>query len=532
MSQTNYKDNDWAKTVKQEHIHIDEAESGKKGYYCLGCGKEMVAVQKTNPKHRSFFRHWAKDVDRDIVKCVVASKVYRERLAEQILHRLKIIPVPVVLKFPPKGVGGLPMLLREKENIVAHKVRSQISFYEDDLGEIHSGKNPGIEERHLLIRPDVTFFDEEDKAILFIEFVINHKPSDEKKLKLQRLGIDTIQIIIPKKPEPEIEKTLKSIRSTKWVYNGKEANTEYVSPSGEIREGVLDLDEIQRKLFEESYNCRSAQITWLIRAVKRNLESESYRRAEQLFEQEISRITAATDAATEELEGLERGIEEEIRGELQKKFAKEEGEVDRRRKKCEVYGKRLEDRYHELEEEFIRDEEMLDSEFARVKTEIEREEEEYRKEERAIDEFIRRATKSGGTEEDIRAGYKAEEENLKKQIQIIEGRTANIREQAGTAQRQAENSERKAEDLESKIENFGAYALQEEGRIEPEFEAIQIKTTERISKRNAEGDTELSDGIAKVLRTRGLSRSFDENRSSIQKLGEALKFINGGSWRK
>lgn len=34
--------NDWAKNVKGEHLFIDNAESGRNGYYCIGCDKQMV----------------------------------------------------------------------------------------------------------------------------------------------------------------------------------------------------------------------------------------------------------------------------------------------------------------------------------------------------------------------------------------------------------------------------------------------------------------------------------------------------------
>ena len=42
---------DWAYSEKyQKNIHISEAESGLKGYRCLGCHSLMVAnIQKTNP---------------------------------------------------------------------------------------------------------------------------------------------------------------------------------------------------------------------------------------------------------------------------------------------------------------------------------------------------------------------------------------------------------------------------------------------------------------------------------------------------
>ena len=504
----NEKENDWAKTVKQEHIHITNAKSGKQGYYCLGCDEIMVAVkQKKDPTKRSYFRHFAKDVDRDYQECVVANRQYRERLAEQILHRLKSIPVPPVYKYPPKGIDDSPMLLEEKKIVTAHKVKSQITFYEDDLGNIYSGKNPEIEDRHLLIRPDITFFDHNNKPVLLIEFVITHPISDLKRLKLQRLGINTMQIIIPKKPEAEIEKTLKSIRSTKWVYHETEANTDYVSPAKGNRERVLEIDELQRKLFEESYNCRATQVSWLIRAVRRNLGSEQYRRAQQLLEQKISGTETATVRTREELEGLEKGYEGEIRSELQAEFADEEAEFERQNREFQEYRTSIENWYSESTARYREEERELE------------------KEEKRLDELVRRIEKPGETEESIRREFRAKEGEIEKEIRSTEFLISKSEEQEAEIEGNTRN-------LESQIENFEEYAREEERRIEREFEEINQRTIEAISQRNAPGNPELSERIEDVLGTRRLSRSFNENLSRVKQLEEAIQFIRGGAWKK
>lgn len=342
---------DWALTLKQEYIHIDEAESGRKGYFCLGCGKEMEGViQKKDPTRQSYFRHSTHDVKRNLEKCVVANRNYRERIAEQILHRLKKIKVPAVIKYPPKGKEGPPILLQKLREIVASKVKSQLSFYEDENGEIQWGKNPELKDRYLLIRPDVTFFDAANNPILFVEFVITHKLDIEKKTKLQRLAIDTVQVIIPKKSEQEIEKTLTSSRAIKWVYNYEEANTEYVPPAEESSGGIYELDEDQRKLFEESFKCRSVQIGNLIRSINRCYRSEPYRRIERNFEQEISRIEKAKEGIESELATMEGELKAGITAEIQDFFKYEETEVGNGEKKLQKYRSKVEERYRELEE--------------------------------------------------------------------------------------------------------------------------------------------------------------------------------------
>lgn len=60
IAQKKEKENVNASNVKDEVIHISEAESGRKGYFCSGCKAEMQAVKPT--KRVSYFRHNPEDV--------------------------------------------------------------------------------------------------------------------------------------------------------------------------------------------------------------------------------------------------------------------------------------------------------------------------------------------------------------------------------------------------------------------------------------------------------------------------------------
>lgn len=343
INRTDYE-NDWALDIESNYIHIDNAKSGAKGYYCLGCGKEMQGVKRTNPNFQSYFRHHAKNIDQEKVECVVASRKYRERIAESILNRLKFVKVPTLYKYPPKGVEGIPMLLQNSKTITASYTKAQEWFYEDADGTIKWGKNPEVDERYLLIRPDVTLFDSKNNPILFVEFVITHKLDNEKLVKLSRIGIDTLQIIIPKVPEDQIEQVLKSSRKYKWEYNELEANTTYISiPQGNT-EGISPIDEEQRRLFEESVSCRSAKINNLVRDINKRLRSESYKRTERLFEFELSRVAknrARNQQRLGELEGKYRAEALGRNRELEEGIIKEQRD--------------LEQNFRKLEKELIRD---------------------------------------------------------------------------------------------------------------------------------------------------------------------------------
>ncbi|WP_026452384.1 hypothetical protein [Aequorivita capsosiphonis] len=355
--------NDWAKDVKGNHLYIDNAISGRKGYFCIGCDKEMEAVKKKkNLNHRSFFRHVPVDITKDETPCTFSNRQYRELLATDILQRLKLIKVPSVYKYPPKGEDGTPMLLEKAKFVKAHKVKSQLTFYEDDEGAVKFGKNADVENRYLLIRPDVVFFDVNEKPILLIELVITHKVSAEKKIKLRRLGIDTISIIVPKSSEQDIEDNFNSTQRIKWEYNENEANTTYERVSFRTSEGILEFDEDQRRIFDEDISCRKARLNNTLRTIKKFLQSKSYRGAEQHLESEISRIEKATRGEQKRLGELEGGIDKEVR----KQFTDQNINLERQGGKLVDNESRFREYFNDLEARYNSKKGKLETEQAGI----------------------------------------------------------------------------------------------------------------------------------------------------------------------
>lgn len=340
---------DRAKNVKGEVIYINKAESGRKGYYCLGCDKPMEAnIQRKNPNHRSYFSHIPVDIPKGEKKCTYSNREHREIIASDILQRLKRIKVPEVLKFPPKRIKGNPVVLSKSGFIDAYKVKSEQVFYEDEEGKIYHGRNPDIDERYLLLRPDVTFLNEKDEPILFIELVVTHKVSEEKKIKLRRLGIDTISIIVPRGSDKELEENFKSVERVKWEYNNEEASTTYLSVSNRAPEGVLEFDKQQRRIFGESVKCRKSRLNNSIRTLTKCLAGKSYSNAERDFEREIFRIKEASKKEEQELADLERQYEAEIRTEFSEgniHLERQRRELDEREREFKVNSEKLEKRY-------------------------------------------------------------------------------------------------------------------------------------------------------------------------------------------
>jgi hypothetical protein len=524
-SRYNAQDNDWAKDVQDSAIHISQATSGAQGYYCMGCDKEMQAVKRINLNYKSYFRHHVKDVDTSKVECVHASRVYREKLAYFYFQRTKKITVPDVYKYPPKGDEGHPMLLQEKETIIAHRVEKEVTFYEDESGLIHRGKNANVDERFLWVRPDAVFFDEFDNPILFIEFVITHKPDTEKLNKLQRLGINTIQIIIPKLPEEELEKTISKVSKVKWAYNEIESNTEYIRiPTGNS-EGIPQIDEEQRKLFEESYKCRTAQLNNLLRSINRSLESQSFKDKEQLFEREIQRIEEATREHRSRLDDIQTRIESDIHSELE---SRREKLAEKRRKLGET-SSNLESRYLKRREEL--------------------------KEKQAdIDREIELRYSIGRTEEDIRREFGIEEEQIDYYQRIVsrqeeyldndtreesrftdnfEGEESKLERKLGELKKkEQDNFERLREELESKMEGHRELQAEVEDEIRSDFEGGYQQIIKRINNRDIQSDDDLSERIKTILELRGLLDNYDILQKNAERCREGVSVIKSGTWKE
>ena len=558
--------NDWAKNVKGVHLYIDSAQSGRKGYFCIGCDKQMDAViRKKNPSHRSYFRHVPVDVSKDQTPCTFSNREYRETLATDILQRIKSIKVPSVHKYPPKGKDGIPMLLEKAKFITAHKVKSQLTFYEDSEGAVLFGKNPDVEDRYLLIRPDVIFFDAKGRPILLIELVITHKVKEEKKIKLRRLGIDTISIIVPKSSEQEIEDNFKTTKRVKWEYNEIEANTNYIRVSSGPSEGVLEFDADQRRIFEESISCRKSRLNNTLRVIKKSLQSEPYRRVEQHFESEISRIEDATKKERQELEDLERihsaevfsnfageynqfeREENKFQGEfnnLEGRYKSKEREVresqGREDKLIQKYydsgslGKEIKERYRIKEAGIGKDIEYQQQRGEEFKLEEGRISDSFRQlEERAEKDFEEELEFSEGRRSDVGQQIDGFNEYAEREIRLVSKKHEDLkaREQR-VFESVRDRIERDRRAIQSKIDSFDEFTNQEEGRLEDEFEKLRKEFTNKIDKRDSSGESELSKRIETVLNVGRISSNYNERLKVYEGYKAYLELARGRAWEK
>lgn len=368
MSTKSNKENVYAykgdRAREADIIHISKvphSESGRgDGYYCLGCKRQMQAVKPTQVK--SYFRHDAK-INKGLPKCTYSDETYRHKLSKTILQGMKKIKVPRVYKFSPEDRKAKAFLIRDSEYIEAHTVLIEHYIFEDSKGEIqidHGVKEP--ETKGLVIKPDVTFLDSYGKPILLIEIVATHKPKLEKLAKLKRLGIDAIQISIPKDSPENIERTFHTTRRTKWIYNGEEEKADYIQLSESHGDGVFEIDELQRKFFEENFKCRSSQIGELIRGIERILGAEHYKRLEGDFRSEIRRVEGNTERNRERLGQLRRK-----HGEIgASKHQERRGLLSRDQDKFQEYFRDLEGRYLGKRAELEDEETRIEDEIAEI----------------------------------------------------------------------------------------------------------------------------------------------------------------------
>ncbi|PZR07148.1 MAG: hypothetical protein DI539_23935 [Flavobacterium psychrophilum] len=519
--------NVFAFDLKHEPIHISDARSGRKGYFCMGCDREMQAVKSKILGRSSYFRHDPKDVLRK-GKCTYSDETYRHKLAKEILVRLKQIKLPAVYKYPPKGEAGLAYLLKESETLIAHHVEVQRHFYETDNGEISWGSQTEANGKNLLIVPDVIFFNKENEPILFIELVVKHGITDEKKLKVRRLGINTVQVKVPKESPQEIEKSFLTTDKTKWVFNYEQEITDYLRISKGNSEGISSTDEVQRQFYEETFRCRVSQIGNLVRSIKRCLESKPYREIDEAIRSEISRVERNTESNRERLQRIQEEIDDEVYNGLGAK--REELRIE-------------ENQIFQGENRVLQLFEKVQQRYKRKRESLETEKGLY---ESGVTAELKRSGVTGFTfserKRDIEREIKSEELAITAEQAVIsqleiDTRTApekNKRLEEGVRR----DSAKRADDEKSAIERIeeGRRTISERfeklrGELTERFNQLRNESSYRIKERNIGGDTELSRRIKELLSIRGLLINYIEENSAYKRNRKAWESFKSGAYK-
>lgn len=535
LEENNHENNVYAHDIKNQIKHISEVESGRKGYYCMGCKREMQAKKGSVNIHH--FAHDPTDIIRK-GKCTFSDETHRHRLAKDILQRIRQIKVPSLFKLPPHGIDGKPNLIRSSWMINAHHVEIELQFYEDENGLVkhRRGINFEMNENNiqLLIQPDVTFFDESNKPILLIEIVATHKINNEKTLKIRRLGIDTVEITIPKNSPNEIEESFSKTDRTQWIYNYEQQQTNYVRiPEGD-NEGVSPIDEFQRKLLEsiESYSCRASEINNLVRAIGKCVDSEQYRGVKQSVTGEIQRVENNTATSTGQLLRLQSKIENELRNEfgleterVRYTFKSNADRIDEGQERFEEEKEEFERNYTNLEERYRRkDDEIRDSQRnyeSEFQGEIER-----------IENYLGELGTSGTTLEERIRRIESEENDFKRDIETL-SRQFEYNTEFAEGEIRAIEIRRSA--ISTKYFNIEKEIISEfesnESTVRKRFENLREESIKAISNRDSKSVSRIRREIEELLDEEGPLFAIASEISNLRRYRRAKEFLNSRAWK-
>lgn len=524
-------ENTFAFDVQNVPKHISEVQSGKHGYFCMGCGKEMIAKKGSVLKHH--FAHDAKDV-KNVTKCYYSDESYRHKLAKEILQLAKQVKVPALYKYPAEYEYGLkPMKIRDPQLIKAHRVEIELPFFEDENGITKWGRGHDLEgskEKFLLIKPDVAFFDIDDNPILLIELVATHKVNQEKLLKIKRLGIDTIEIAIPKDHPTIIEEVFQKTSRTQWLYNYEQEKTRYVPTTDGSSQSIPSIDEFQIQLLKsgESYECKSSEINNFIRRFRKLMESEQYRQAQQSIIEEIQRTETNTERSREQLRKLQIESEREIIQQFSSETERLRSETNR----IEEQIAELENQERELEERYIRKD-----------GEIRDEEETYRPDcQTEIDglEFnLRELGSSARTLEERMAEIRAEEERWASYHRSQERNIDRDQEdEIGNIERIKIEIERALEDRDGLGEKYRPIEErvrtefeEKERELGREFENYRDDSLEAIRSRDCERISRVKRDIKAILEGGELTNVISSQDASIKRLRRAKELLDKKSYK-
>lgn len=516
--------NEYAENIKGEPLYILDVESGRKGYFCIGCKNEMQAVKTKIRGRKSYFRHDPNDVKKSERKCTFSNQKYRHDQAVFILGRIKRIKVPAVYKYPPEDVDGKAFQISESKFIDAKYTRSELTFYETDSGEVKFGKNPEIDSRNLLIRPDVTFFNAQNKPILLIEIVVTHEIDAEKLAKIRRLGINTVQITIPKDSLENIENSFSKTNNIKWVYNYEEERTEYIFSPNEDSEGISQIDELQKRFFEETFECRKFQIRDLIRTIKKHLGSQQYRATEREFRSEISRVEENSERLREKLDRRR----EETRERISRKYGKRRAQIESQRVRIENEERKFREAKEDFENSIEQQREDLERRYIIKKEELDNELREIRKSVLGAEDFERSENAIREQEKEIESEIRNTESRTRN---IIESREGLPRKFRSLEDQEQSRVERRREEIKNQRKELAEKYKLDKQKTAEEFEQNRGNAIRKIKNRDTSGESELSRRIKAILDAGRLFNDWDERTNTLQRNRAALECFRKGTYK-
>lgn len=182
-----------------ELVYISEVESGLKcGCICPACGEVLIARKGSKMSHH--FAH------KSTIECEYGYQTSLHLAAKKIISENPQITVPALyLTFP--GTGRKELIENEQTLVVSNII---------------------LEKKIDNIIPDILLVT--DIGEIIVEIFVTHEIDDEKKKKIKKLNIPTIEIDLSKFDRNITDEDLKQAllsqnKNKSWVYNGKREKT-------------------------------------------------------------------------------------------------------------------------------------------------------------------------------------------------------------------------------------------------------------------------------------------------------------------
>lgn len=519
--------NDWAEDINGNSVYILDAESGAKGYYCPGCNNEMQAVRTKIEGRKSYFRHHVTDIviERE---CTFSNETYRHKISKEVLQRLKHIKLPKVIIGPFDRKSELPHYILDNEKfILAKTVRNEVSFYEDEDGNI-SWSQQQQHNKDLLVRADSAFFDLDDQPILLIEFNATHKVDPEKLAKLRYLGIDAIEVKVPKGDKEQIEQNLKVSKNIRWLFNNLEAKTEYELFHSTTEQIVPSTDLNQGRIPEETFSCRSAELGNLIRSINKTLQSKSYTDEEERIGRDLQRVKRNAAETEREWIQLQEAID---------KLFKEPGKhLSDRESALRNEQRDLEERYNTKKSEITEEERRIEQEIYEREWVERRAKDDFEgiKERLAIDieyegiEIDRIEREKRNLSEGISKKIDQDKEGIESQVNAIEARILEVKREQELIREIDKKSEFDFEETRRRIESNVVERKNQAGR---DHRDLQRRVTESVQKGYRIGEFSMSKRMAGLFEAGRILGTFEERRDALERIRRAWDSLRSGAYK-
>jgi len=498
----------------------------------------MQAVRHKLTGYTDYFRHDAKYVQSSN-KCTFSDHSYRKGVAISSLLLEKRIKVPAILKFHPTDSSTPPMVLKSAHIVEAYGAKSNLMLYENENGQLTIANALPEGNNNLLFKPDVVFVDREGKPVLLIEIVLKFKVSNEVKANLRRIGINTLQITLPKESREAIYNSLFQTDRSKWIYTNEQQFTEYVFPSRGNIGGSEPIDDFERGLHEESVICRINQIANLIRSVNKCYQSEQYLEIEQGIGRQLVEVRRIIETNRKRRLEFENQFGEELGQQYQDQLEAigiGQSELKKEQDSFSIYKSNLDNRYRKKVEELSIEEAELDLDGKIFNQQADQ----LRREEKTVDIDLDSATRTideraGDMELELCLRLSAitgESASVVKTIGNTEAALIDLQQRIDALQPDFENRRTTAErecaaeiaTIQQKEEGLSADFGQQGIALEKRFERLRTEADTALESKDGNGTSGISIHIKTLLNRRS-------KLADLEQVGRLIESIKKGAYK-